>query len=75
MAKEKVDFKGRRVEEEADSEMEELSISVRYKEELKVYFIILGYILFLFFLCLILPTSIAFIIAITWGQVELKKIN
>jgi len=67
MAKEKVDFKGRRVEEETDSEMEELSISVRYKEELKVYFIILGYILFLLFLCLILPTSIAFIMWIAIG--------
>ena len=67
MAKEKVDFKGRRVEEEADSEMEELSISVRYKEELKVYFIILAYILFLLFLCLILPTSIAFIMWIAIG--------
>jgi len=67
MAKEKVDFKGRRVEEETDSEMEELSISVRYKEELKVYFIILAYILFLLFLCLILPTSIAFIMWIAIG--------
>ena len=67
MAKEKVDFKGRRVEEETDSEMEELSISVRYKEELKVYFIILAYILFLLLLCLILPTSIGFIMWIAIG--------
>jgi len=83
MAKEKVDFKGRRDDsleskeeedglslietlEDKEPELKELEMS-DFTYGIKIYFIILAYVLILMILTLFLPTSIAFILWILAG--------
>ena len=83
MAKEKVDFKSRRDDsseskeeedelslmetlEDKEPEVKELGIS-DFTYGIKIYFIILAYVLILMILTLFLPTSIAFILWILAG--------